>query len=220
MPCRFASIVVGAVLALALCLAHSPSAQAEVEPNDDYAMATGPLAPGATYTGLLSNDADVDVYFFYVTSASSETHLTISDPTVDGGGVYVELDDSEGEEIDSVDVPAEDFDTLAANLDPGKYYLWVEMTNYEVFDEAYEITTSSNAGAFGSYTDTQTSCRTATAAAAKAQAALDKAKRRLKQARKSGSHERKAKAQHVVKLAKAKLKAVSTEQKLLCSIPA
>jgi multidrug efflux pump subunit AcrA (membrane-fusion protein) len=217
---RLTSIVVGAVLALALCFAPAASAQAEAEPNDDYETATGPLAPNTTYTGLLDSDADVDIYFFYVTSAASEIHLTISDPTVGGGGVYAELEDSEGEEIAPVDVPAEDFGTLEATLDPGIYYLWVEMEEYEVFDEAYEITTSgAGAGSFSSPAQAQAQCKAATAAATKAQAALDKAKRRLKQARKSDSRERKAKAQHAVKLAKAKLKAASAEQKLLCSIP-
>ena len=218
---KIASLVAGAALVLALCLAPTASAQAELEPNDSFETATGPLAADATYTGVLENDADVDTYFFYVTSASSEVELTISDPTVDGGGVYVELDDSEGEAIDSVDVYAEDFDTLGATLDPGRYYLTVETEEFEQFDEAYEITTSgAEAGSFSSPAQAQAQCKVATTATSKAQAALDKAKRRLKQALKSGSRQRKAAARHAVKLAKAKLKAANTEQKLLCSIAA
>jgi hypothetical protein len=218
---KLASMVAGTVLVLALCLAPTASAQADLEPNDSFETAIGPLAADATYTGVLENDVDVDTYFLYVTSASSEVEFTISDPTVDGGGVYVELDDSEGEVIDSVDVPAEDFDTLDVTLDPGKYYLLVETEEFEQFNEAYEITTSgAGGGSFGSHTQVQAQCKAATTTASKAQAALDKAKRRLKQALKSDSRERKAKARHAVKVAKAKLKAASAEQKLLCSIPA
>lgn len=217
-PSRLTALVVGALLALALCLSLSAPAAAEVEPNDDYELATGPLASGVTYTGLLDSDADIDIYFFYVTRASTEIDFTISDPTVGGGGVYVELDGSEGEEIAGVYVPAEDYDTLGAILDPGQYYLWVETGDYGVFDEAYEITTSgAGAGAFSSLAQVQAQCRTTTAAASKAQAALDRAKRRLKHALKSDSRGRKVKARHAVKVAKAKLKAVSAE-KLSCSV--
>ena len=218
---KIASLVAGAVLMLALCLAPTASAQAELEPNDSFETATGPLAADATYSGVLENDADVDTYFFYVTSASSEVEFTIADPTVDGGGVYVELDDSEGEAIDSVDVPAEDFDMLDVSLDPGRYYLLVETEEFEQFNEAYEITTSgAGTGSFGSQAQAQAQCKAATTSSSKAQAALDKAKRRLKQALKSDSPRRKAKARHAVKVAKANLKAAGAEQKLLCSIPA
>jgi multidrug resistance efflux pump len=210
--------LLGAFLVLALCLAPAASAQTEQEPNDSFETAIGPLAPGATYTGVLENDADVDTYFFYVTSASSQVEFTIVDPTVDGDGVYVELTDSQGVVIDSVDVYAEDFDTLGATLDPGRYYLTVETEEFEQFDEAYEITTSGDA--FSSPAQAQAQCKAATTASLKAQAALDKAKRRLKQALKSGSRQRKAAARHAVKVAKAKLKAASAEQKLLCSIAA
>jgi F0F1-type ATP synthase epsilon subunit len=204
--------------ALALCLAPLASAQTELEPNDSFETATGPLAADATYSGVLTNDVDVDVYFFYVTRASSQVHFTISDPTFDGSGAYIELDDSEGTVIDSVDVFAEDFDTLEASLDPGKYYLYVETEEFEQFNEAYEIATSGGAAAFASPAEAKVQCRTATTAVSKGQAALDKAKRRLKQVLRSDSRERKAKARQAVKLAKAKLKVTSAEQKLLCSI--
>lgn len=208
------------LLALSL-FAPVAYAQSEVEPNDDFETAIGPLAPDATYTGVLADDADVDIYFFYVTRASSTVEFTISDPTVDGGGVYAELDDSAGVGIDNVDVFAEDLDTLNATLDPGKYYLSVETEEFDQFNEAYEIDASgSGAGSFGSYAAVQAQCRTATADTSKAQAALDKAQRRLKQALKSDSRRRKAAARHAVKVAKAKLKAASAEQKLLCSIAA
>jgi hypothetical protein len=220
-PSKLASILTGAVLTLALCFAPTASAQTELEPNDSFETATGPLASGATYNGILENDADVDIYYFYVTSASSRVELTINDTTLDGGGIYVELDDSDGAAIDSIDVFAEDFDTLDVILDPGKYYLLVETEEFEQFDETYEIDTfGAGAGSFGSYAETQAQCRAATTDTSKAEAALDKAKRRLKQALKSDSPRRKAKARHAVKLAKAKLKAVSAEKKLLCSIPA
>lgn len=210
-----------ATLLLALCLASAAGAQTEAEPNDDFETATGPLTAGVTYSGVLTDDTDVDVYFFYVTGASSPTHFTISDPTVDGGGVYVELDDSAGETIDSVEVLPENFNELDAVLDPGKYYLYLETAGYEQFDEAYEIATSDGgSGSFSSPAQVQAQCKTAATATSKAQAALEKAKRRLKQALKSGSRQRKAAARHAVKLAKAKLKAAGAQQQQVCSIPA
>ncbi len=222
---KLASIAAGAVLTLALCFASI--AQAESEPNDSFETANGPLASGATYSGVLENDADVDTYFFYVTKPASRVELTISDPTVDGGGLYAELDDSEGTEVDSIDVfPADGFlddgfDTLDETLDPGVYYLSLETEEFDQFDETYAIRTSgSGAGSFSSPAAIQAQCRTATADTSKAQAALSKAKRQLKRALKSGSHRRKSKARHAVKVAKAKLKAAGAEQKTLCSIAA
>jgi hypothetical protein len=218
-PSKLASIVAGAALVLALCFASA--AQAESEPNDSFETANGPLVSGAAYGGVLENDADVDTYFFYVTRASSQVNFTIDDPTVDGGGVYVELDDSQGMGIDNVDVFAEDFDTLEETLDPGKYYLSLETEEFDQFDEAYAINISGpGASSLGSYAATQAQCRTATTDTSKAQSALEKAKRRLRRALKNGSSRRKAKARHAVKVARAKLRAASAEQKLVCSIPA
>jgi hypothetical protein len=219
---KLTSLALGVLFLLALCLIP-PAAMAsgELEPNDSFETATGPLAAGATYAGVLENDADVDTYFFYVTRPSSDVEFTITDPTIDGGGIYVELDDAQEVGIDNVDVPAEDFDTLSLTLDPGKYYLSVETEEFEQFNEAYAITTSgTGAGSFSSQAQAQAQCKTATAATAKAQATLDKAKRRLKQAQKSDSRARKTAARHAVKVAKAKLKDASAEQKLLCSIAA
>jgi hypothetical protein len=207
-------------LLLALCLfAPVAHAQSEVEPNDDFETATGPLAAGVTYEGVLPDEDDFDAYFFYVTGESSQVEFTIVDPTVDGGGVYVELDDSEGGVVDSIDVFAEDFDTLAATLDPGKYFLLLTTEESDQFDEAYEIDTAGDAGAFASPAIVQAECRTAAADTSKAQAALDRAKRRLKQALRGGSHGRKARARHAVKIAKAKLRAATALQQV-CSISA
>lgn len=209
---KLVSLALGLLFLLALCLIPAAArANGEVEPNDTLETATGPLVAGATYGGVLSDDADIDNYYFYVTSPSAVS-FTIADPTVEGGGVYTELLDAEGEVIDSIDVFPEDFDTLEAELDPGKYYLSLETEGFEQFDEAYEIVTAASGGGFAPPADFAAVCQSATAGVGAAKAALRRAERRLARARRGHSRARKARALRKVRAAKARLRAARAAQ--------
>ncbi len=214
-----ASLAVG--LFLTLLLAPLAMAAPTYEPNDTFDTAYGPLVPGNTYSDTIATGDDVDDYYFYVTNPNgSQVQVTINDPTVGGDGVYAELDDSNGNWVDYVDVGNEDSATLDENLDPGKYYLSVQSETADQTDEAYSFSIAAGSGALGSYADVQSGCKAATAAVSTAQAALNQALKRLRQVHNSPSHHRKAQAHRAVKVARANLKAASAAMKTACSIPA
>jgi hypothetical protein len=213
-----AACVAGALI-VALCLAPAAVAQAPYEPNDTLDTAYGPLASDATYSAILESDDDVDYYYFYVTSqTTSQVDITVTDLMAGGdGGIYAELDDSNGDSVDSVDIDSGDYQTLDDTLDPGKYYLSVEQGYSDQSGEAYTVETGGGGGTFGSKAQVQSRCDAATAAKSAAQVALDRAEKQLKLAR-EGSHHRKAKARHAVKVAKANLKAANAEVDSWCAI--
>ncbi len=211
------------VVALLLALFIAPAAIAEpsYEPNDTLDTAYGPLVAGTTYSDTIATGDDVDNYYFYVTDPNgTQVQVTIDDPTVGGDGVYAELDDSNGDSIDYVDVNSEDSATLDENLDPGKYYVSVQSETSDQTDEAYSLSIATTAGALGSYANVQARCKAATAAVSTAQAALNHDLKRLRQAHSSPSHHRKAQARRAVKIARTNLKAANAAMKTACSIPA
>ena len=72
--------VVGAILFLALCFAPAAMAAGEFEPNDDFDVAYGPLAAGATYSATLENGDDLDTYYFFVAGqGGTPVEITIAD---------------------------------------------------------------------------------------------------------------------------------------------
>jgi hypothetical protein len=211
--------VVGAILILALCFAPAAMAAGEFEPNDDFDVAYGPLAAGTTYSATLENGDDLDTYYFFVAGqGGTPVEITIADTSPGGTGLYAELDDTDGEPIDQLDILAGDFDAFEEVLEPGTYYLMLQTEAYEQVDETYEIRTKGGTGAFRSQAEVRAQCRTATEATSKAKAALEKAKRKLKLARKSGSRQRKTAAQRTVKAARARLRAANADAALLCAV--
>ena len=95
------------------------------EPNDGLDTAYGPLAAGPTYSETITASADEDDYYFYVTGPDgADVQVNVNDPTAGDNGVYVELDDADGNMIDSIDVFGT-YDQLDDQLGPGKYFVSV-----------------------------------------------------------------------------------------------
>ena len=219
---KLTSLALGALLLLALCLIPAAAmAVGEFEPNEDSETAYGPLAAGVTYVATLESGEDFDNYYFHVTGQSPTwVEITITNTTLDGDGLFAELVDTDEAALDEVYVPGEDFDVFEAELEPGVYYLAIQTELFEQFDETYEIRAEGGPGAFATQAAVQAQCIKATSSISKARAALERAKRKLRQANKSGSRKRKAAARRALKRAKARLRTATAGAAPLCPIRA
>jgi hypothetical protein len=211
--------IIFAALLLALCFGPTQAlANGEFEPNDSEETAYGPLVAGTTYSATLENGDDLDNFFFYVTGeGETPVHVTITDTTPGGDGLYAELSDDE-DVIDELDVFGDDFDSFDEDLPAGKYFLSLETETFEQTNETYEIQVEGGNGAFVSESAIHAQCGSSTANVAKAKAALRRAKRKLKRARKSHSAHRKIVARRAVKIAKANLRDARSTAAQNCAI--
>ncbi len=207
------------VLALALTLAAVAKATPSFEPNDSFETAYGPLATGVTYADTIATADDEDYYYFYVTRQDgADVQVNIDDPTVSDNGVYVELDDSDGNFIDSTDVFGQESDALDDQLDPGKYFVLVTAEFDDQLDEAYSLELSTDpSGALGTAVAVKAQCQTSTTKVTAAKAALKRAQKRLKKAHKGSAH-RKAQARRAVKKARSRLRAATEAMNAACDL--
>jgi hypothetical protein len=209
-------------LALALALALTLAAVARAtsfEPNDSFDTAYGPLVTDTTYSEAIANSDDEDDYYFYVTNQDgADVQVNIDDPSAGDNGVYVELDDVDGNPIDSIDIFSGTSDQLDDQLDPGKYFVSIQAEfDDQVDPENYSLELSSDSGALGTTAEVKTQCKADTAEVAAAKAALAHAQKRLKAARRGSAH-RKAQARRAVKKAKDRLRAATEAMDAACSL--
>ncbi len=208
------------MLALALTLATVARATPPLEPNDSFATAYGPLLTGTAYSETIADSNDEDDYYFYVTAQDgADVQVNVDDPTAGDNGVYVELDDADGNMVDSIDVFSGTSDQLDDQLDPGKYFVSVQAEfDDQVDPEDYSLELSADpAGALGTTAEVKAQCKSATTSVATAKAALARAQKRLKAAHKGSAH-RKAQARRAVKKAKDRLRAATGAMDTACSL--
>ena len=207
------------VLALALTLAAVARATPSFEPNDSFDTAYGPLVAGVNYSDTIATADDEDYYYFYVTGPDgADVQVNVDDPTVADNGVNVELDDSDGNLIDSTDIFSGDSDLLDDQLDPGKYFILVGSEFDDQLDEAYSLELSADpAGALGTTAEIKAQCKATGDKVTAAKAALARAQKRLKRAHKGSAH-RKAQARRAVKKARDRLRSATEAMNAACSL--
>ncbi len=149
----------------------------------------------------------------------ADVQVNVDDPTAGDNGVYVELDDADGNMIDSIDASSGTSDQLYDQLGPGKYFVSVGAEFDDQIDpEDYSLELSADpAGALGTTAEVKAQCRSATAHVATAKTALARAQKRLKVAHKASAH-RKAQARRAVKKARDRLRAATEAMDAACGL--
>jgi hypothetical protein len=153
---------------LALGATTSATASADgFEPNNSVAAAAGPLLASQTYEGRIDSSSDSDFFYFYVTSASG-ARSRVELKNLGGGSPLADVDltvlDSTATPRASISFlrPGETRD-VELSLPAQKYY--VEVTSREEPGDSYQLTTSGEVGAFGTYDVIADRCNADTSAA-------------------------------------------------------
>ena len=175
--------VLALLAALALALIAAPPSHAEegpYEPDDTMFNAAGPLAIGQSHLARVEMARARDFSYFYVTS--TDAHVTLTVANLGGGDKPSDIDVTI---LDSIATPLAgstfigggEARTVAADLEPGKYF--IEVAADVGFGDTYELTPGGSAGAFGAFVEIAGHCAAARSATNAVQTKLGRATAKL-----------------------------------------
>lgn len=224
-------VTLGALSALGASIVLAPAADA-VEPNNDFATATGPLTAGQPFNASLETADDVDFQFFYIPDTATVT-VTVKNKTAKknatGGRTLVTslLQARKGKlPLPLADtgrtLSPQEAGKIKMTLVPGKYFVAVghSAPDKAAADVPFRIQITPAGTTTDSYEIFARRCNDAHRSVARTKKSKKNVAKRLKQAKKNhASYHMVSKLNAKLRSKRAKIKEEQRVKRIVCSVP-